>query len=104
MADFPFFRLPVRDKAGFFFLPLHPGGKVGLGLLEFLAVLIGFLVLGVLEIGVGFLFRFTAFKGGGKLCKENVVGPAVKHQVVEVSHKAQLAGSLYYIEPVERAL
>ena len=103
VAHLVFLRLLVRDNAGFFFLSGHLLGKEGFGLAEFFAFLVGFLVFGVVEVGVVFLFRLLAFQGARELGQEDVVGVAVKDKVVEIGHQAQFAGRLDYIEPIQRA-
>ena len=92
----------VRNNAGFVLLAGDLRGKEGLRFLECCAVLVGLLVPGVAKVGIVLFFRRFALQGGGELAQEKVVGVAVKDEVVEVAHQAQLAGRLHQGEPVER--
>ena len=65
MPNLPFFRLLVRDESGLLFLAGHLGVEEVFGFLVFRAVLIGLLVFGVLEIGIGLLLGRLSFQGGG---------------------------------------
>ena len=104
VPNLPFFRLLVRDESGFLFLAGHLGVEEVFGFLEFRAVLIGFLVFGVLEIGIGLLLGRFSFQGGGEFRQEYIIGAAVKYQMVEIGHQAQFLGRLYYVKPIKRAV
>ena len=63
VAHFVFLRSLVRDDAGLLFLAGHLVCYEGFGLLELLAVLVGFLILGIAEVGVVLFLRLPAFQG-----------------------------------------
>ena len=103
MAHLVFLRFLVRNHAGFVFLAGHLVCEEGFGLFEFLAVLVGLLVLGVVEVGVVFFLGILAFQGRRELGQEDIVGVSVKNEVVEIGHQAQFPGRLDDREPVERS-
>ena len=100
MTNLVLLRLIVGDQAGFLLLAFQLGREEGFGFLVVVAVLVGFLVLGVLEIGVGFLFGGSPLQGAGELLQKYVIGAAVKDEVMEVGQQTQLAGRLHNLQAV----
>ena len=83
--------LPVGENGACALESLHPLPEEGFGRGVFLAAFRGFLVGGVVEVGIGLRGGLHAVQGGAQFGHEHVQRAAVEHQVVEVGQEVQAA-------------